>query len=374
MITVILKTTDGCNLRCRYCSMGKKELQFHTMDVKTLKKAGDYAVSFCKHQASEEIQFILHGGEPVLVDTDTYRQFFEYMRMEYPRVKCTYAMQTNGYLISKHFLQLIIDYNISVGISIDGGKCVQDYTRPDIIGNGSYDRVFHTIKKLREENVAVSALTVVTKKLLIDNFDYISQFNKLKVSLKINPLLKTGEAVASPELWLQQGEYAEYLISVYRYILENEIEIQVNPISDIMNALISNRPLNDCAYNRHCGKRFVCIDFKGDIYPCGRFDSIDGACVGNIFDEKPPLTIFTHKPLDEKCSMCKYVRFCNGGCSAYREMSKDEINPMCTDTQILLHYFSTEGMSLYIKYLSTIRDKKLHTYMEYTHMEDTLDV
>ena len=47
---------------------------------------------------------------------------------------------------------------------------------------------------------------------------------------------------------------------------------------------------------------------------------------------------------------------------------------MCTDTQILLHYFSTEGMSLYIKYLSTIRDKKLHTYMEHTHMEDTLNV
>ena len=50
MITLILKVTDGCNLRCKYCSIGEKSDHFNIMNVDTMKSAGDFAVNLLKRK------------------------------------------------------------------------------------------------------------------------------------------------------------------------------------------------------------------------------------------------------------------------------------------------------------------------------------
>lgn len=350
MITMIIKATDGCNLRCKYCSIGEKKESFHTIDINTLNKAGDYIAEKAYKKNISKIKVILHGGEPTIVDSSVYRSFFEYVLNKYNNSEWHFSIQTNGFAISESYIKLFKDFDVSVGVSIDGNERIHNMLRVDTNGIGSFERVKQNIMRLEDESILVSALIVVTKQLLGEDLSYLNFFNYNDINLKINPLLNYGEAKDKCELWLEEGDYSQYLIRVYEYMLDNEIEIKINPISDMFNSIINNMPVHDCSYRNECGKSFICVDFKGDIYPCGRFCDVYGSCMGNVFSNTDTCKYHEY-PLPEQCNSCKYLTRCYGGCSAYRQIMKSETPPLCYDIKRLYDYFSNEGIEKYIEYL-----------------------
>lgn len=71
MLTVIVKGTNGCNLACSYCSLGKKS-NFKYISKSALDKLLDFSCGFAKYRGENSINFILHGGEPTLVNPNIY--------------------------------------------------------------------------------------------------------------------------------------------------------------------------------------------------------------------------------------------------------------------------------------------------------------
>lgn len=356
MITLIIKGTDGCNLRCKYCSIGEKKLNFNVIDIKTLKHSGDFIVKFAQQQKETSITIILHGGEPTIIDYKVYQEFFDYLLQTYSDISFKFSMQTNCFHFSEEYVTFLKKYDVHVGVSIDGNEKIHNKTRVDINGKGTFSKVKENIIKLIENGISVSGLIVVTKELLNEDLSYLNFFNYYNINLKINPLLNYGEALNEDSLWLEVGDYSNYIKKVYLYMLDNEIEIKINPVFNIFNAIINNTEMSDCAYKNQCGKNFICVDYKGDIYPCGRFYDVYGSCLGNVYNTDN-ISKFTPTKLLEECKNCKYLKWCYGGCSAYRQIMKSNKSLLCEDTKMLFDYFSNEGIIAYINYL---KEKKAY--------------
>jgi uncharacterized protein len=96
------------------------------------------------------VHVVLHGGEPLLLGEERTRGVLEILRREIaPVTSLVMRMHTNGVLLSESYLDLLAEYDVKVGVSLDGGRAANDLHRLDRRGNSSYDRVVKALDLLR---------------------------------------------------------------------------------------------------------------------------------------------------------------------------------------------------------------------------------
>ena len=366
MLTIIVKGTNGCNLACSYCSLGEKK-DFKYVNVLRLIEIFEYSCNYAISKGENRITFILHGGEPTLIHTQVYEEAIEYIKKNFSDLDITFSMQSNGLVITNEFIVFARKYDIHLGISIDGSQEIHDSERRTSGNEATYKRITNNINKLLEAGVQVSCLMVMTKNAIGKGYDYLSYFEKRRLHLKINPLLNYGEVYEHPELSLEPGDYARYLIGLYEFVIEHDIEVTISPSDNILKAIIYNQRLGECSFNKDCNKNFICIDYNGDIYPCGKFSDMNEFIIGNIyitgFEElmtriNERLFSRRNRNLPEACVKCNFLKLCNGGCSAEAVIDGDfnERPILCKDYKMLFEYFSKDGLVLLKEEL--IRQKK----------------
>lgn len=367
MLTIILKGTNGCNLACSYCSLGKKT-NITIPNQEKIYAIMKYACEIAKYRKENNISFILHGGEPTLIPTKSYRFAINGILNEFPKLNIEFSMQTNGFYIDDDMIQFFKDYSISVGVSVDGGEKIHDLERRTVNQNSSFSIVKRNIEKLAAEGIPISCLMVLTSVGLKEDFSYLDFFEKNHLHLKINPLLNYGEVYDNPELSIEKGEYAEYLIRLYKYIIRFKKQVNVSPIDKILYAIVHQHAINECTFSNDCNEHFLCIDYNGNIYPCGKFADMKEFCLGNIADANLDLMnnslmriLFQrrneNKPL--RCKECKYMNLCNAGCSGEAMINRSIIGEtgLCEDYKALFDFFHKEGLILLKKEL--IRQKEI---------------
>ena len=67
MLTLILKVTTACNLRCYYCSVGEK-IETERMSYERMLASLQWAASYAEGEGESKIHVIFHGGEPMLLE------------------------------------------------------------------------------------------------------------------------------------------------------------------------------------------------------------------------------------------------------------------------------------------------------------------
>jgi uncharacterized protein len=83
--------------------------------------------------------FVFHGGEPLLAGIGTFTHFMECALATFSGgPKPTFAVQTNGTLLTSEWCELLRRYGVTVGISLDGPQMTNDMNRVDHNGKGSY--------------------------------------------------------------------------------------------------------------------------------------------------------------------------------------------------------------------------------------------
>ena len=233
MFTLILKGTNGCNFSCRYCSVGPKET-VHVADEALLFQILQYSADYCHVMGENHLAVILHGGEPTLISSQVYQNAFQEFISHYPDLDLHISMQTNGFSLDDEMLCFLRNWNVSIGVSLDGGAAIHDMQRLDRTGHPTYDQVTQNILAFQKQGLPVSCLMVLTQNGLRESFDYLRWFEEHQIPLKINPLLNYGEAMNHPELTLQSGDYGRYLIGVYEYILERDLSVRVSPLDKLL--------------------------------------------------------------------------------------------------------------------------------------------
>ena len=314
MLTVIIKGTNGCNLACSYCSLGKKT-NFHFVRETKLIEIFRYICNLCRRREKKNVTFILHGGEPTMVSPGVYKAAIDAAKREFPDMEIEISMQTNGFAISREMIDFIREYDVHIGVSMDGSKQIHDLERKSVNGEGTYDQVIQNIDRLMANGIRVSALMVLTSNAWNEGYDFIRYFAEKGICLKIN--------------------------------------VRIAPIDNILQAVLGNGHMGECAFCSTCSQNFLCIDHQGDIYPCGKYSDLNIFRIGNvsenkwdIFDSEMIKKLLARRTADkpEKCRKCK----CNAGCNAEASIDGDLSKPpvLCRDYEMIFSYFHKDGLRL----------------------------
>lgn len=334
-LSIMIKPASSlCNLRCRYCfyhnvSEIREVSSFGIMSEKTadnlIKKAVDFA-------GGESITFAFQGGEPLLAGLPFFEHFVEKVRQE-NKNKSTiyYSIQTNGTLINEDWAKFFNKNNVLVGLSLDG-DFENNRFRVDEKRNNVFYKVMNAAKTLERFKVEFNILTVLTGRCA-DNIDKIYSFFKSKGFryLQFIPCLRPFGDKSESELYMTNGQYADFLIKCFNYYVKDYVRDQYTSVryfDNIVHLFLGN-PTEQCGICGHCMHQFV-AEGNGNIYPCD-FYCTDEWFLGNIDSENENFDTLAHSEraieflkeslaVDEKCKKCRFYPICRaGGCKRTRE-------------------------------------------------------
>ena len=78
-----------------------------------------------------EVQFVWHGGEPLVMGLDFYRKALEFQQ-KYAGGKTVHnSLQTNGTLLTREWARFFKEHDFLLGVSIDGPQDIHDRFRRD---------------------------------------------------------------------------------------------------------------------------------------------------------------------------------------------------------------------------------------------------
>lgn len=295
------------------------------MEVKTAFQAVDWLIEQAGKMKLVHIGFF--GGEPFL-EFPLMKAVVEYAkeRANDAGKNVDFNVVTNATLLNDEMITFIKEQSISVMVSFDGLKEVQDSQRPFAHGKGSYDSTLPKIKKL---------LATVPKThghaVIVGNLDPQLVKNSLQkigfAGVSISPASQSLFAGESDQRKLVRDSQTIF------QSLEQEAEtwlrlIQSRDFESIQNLKARSeiyglyRGMVSLLHNskRHhfcgAGRAMVGISVSGDVYLCHRFVGRDEYKLGSVFENKLNRDDYQKSSItdNEQCANCFAKYYCAGGC------------------------------------------------------------
>ncbi len=159
--TVVVQPTPFCNIQCSYCYLPQRNLKT-VMGQSTI--ALLFAKIFASGWTSQGLTVIWHAGEPLVVPISFYQTAFAAIEAARPAsLQLRHSFQTNGMLITPEWCELFKQWDVGVGVSIDGPKHLHDAHRVTRSGGGTFDKTIAGIHTLQRENVPFHVISVLSR-------------------------------------------------------------------------------------------------------------------------------------------------------------------------------------------------------------------
>ncbi|CRK60511.1 putative arylsulfatase regulatory protein [Alloactinosynnema sp. L-07] len=157
--TMIVQPTSLCPLACTYCYLPER----HRKQEMTIETARALAEGIgAEWGIGKPLEIVWHGGEPLAVGCARFRELlapFEDLRAA---GRVVHRIQTGATLINDEWCGLFKDYDIDVGVSLDGPRFVNRH-RVDRAGREMFDRILRGIECLKAHDIGFTTLAVVTE-------------------------------------------------------------------------------------------------------------------------------------------------------------------------------------------------------------------
>ena len=136
-----------CNLDCAYCYyLDKAEIYGGREPRMSLEMLEQVVRDYIAANDVPEVQFVWHGGEPLVMGLDFYRKALEFQH-RYAGGKTVHnSLQTNGTLITREWARFFKENDFLLGVSIDGPQDIHDRFRRDKGGAPTFERVLRGIE------------------------------------------------------------------------------------------------------------------------------------------------------------------------------------------------------------------------------------
>lgn len=344
--TPIIKPVNGmCNLSCLYCyTSGLKEYAVkNRMRPETLKALIDF---FCSDQ--NDIEFIWHGGEPLLAGLEFYREVVKVQHAwKQEGKKITNFLQTNATLITSEWIHFFTENDFLIGVSLDGPKEFHDRVRCYSTGKGSYDEVIRGANLLRQAEIfngIICGISTVNHGFPKEIFNFFLAENIKK--LKFARVKNIGHCNNVSSLAISPAQYTDFMTTIFDLWLElDDPEVEIRDIQSVVSLILGGNK-RECIYMGQCDQ-FVTVYSDGSIYGCDSFPKTDDLHFGSVFD-KPTVVrsnsrLQTFRDLLEKrkgfCRTCNWYFICKGGCAKDCYEQLDSIEPLSEVCENLQRYF-----------------------------------
>jgi uncharacterized protein len=309
---VMLIPTLGCPSKCSYC--WSSEEGSPVMSIETIRDVAAWLKNF----REDRVTFTFHGGEPLLAGPEFYRQALPLLSQELHHLNPEFAMQTNLWRMPPEIAQILAEYHVPVGSSIDGPEDITDSQR----GSGYFEKTMRGYEIAKKHGLNVRFICTFTNRSVKYRQEIFDFFRKNGFVLKLHPALPSLRSENPKEWALEPDEYGELLVYLLDKSLENIGTMEVMNINDLCRCVFTRRG-SVCTFVNCMGNTFA-VGPDGGIYPCYRFVGMPEWEMGNVRDRPTMEQLMQSEPgrrmtafsdyVDKACKDCSHIRYCRGGC------------------------------------------------------------
>lgn len=230
-VEIVMKISKYCNLRCSYCyelsELNQKRRMSLTLIENIFRNVRDSL------DDETPVDFIWHGGEPLLVPLEYYFAIDDLQRKVFGARSVTNALQTNlTVLTSKHveFLRSRRFFStISVSCDVYGSH------RVDLAGRDSTSVVLRNFERLRSEGIEVGAIAVLTRGTLPFVREIFRFFDQLQTHCRFLPFYRHDNEGQSADHAISFDEYLNAMLEIFDAWLRSKSAPQVDPLMDYIS-------------------------------------------------------------------------------------------------------------------------------------------
>jgi len=347
--SIIAKPVDSrCNLTCEYCYYtDKTAVMKYESGIMSYEVLESFVKQYIKINTVDTVQFIWHGGEPMLAGVDFFHKVTIFQKLYASGKKIENVIQTNGTLIDDEWCKFFKLHDFLVGISLDGPQEFHDKYRRDCCGNGTFARVMAAIELLKQHGVRFNTLTVLNRRSAEKPLEIYSLLKEIGSSyMQFIPLVERFTDVYEHEQGLRfappvldgylSGKrkmpdfnitpelFSSFYMAVFDEWMARDAGHVFVQMFEAMAGNILSRPAGFCVMERTCGHA-ACLVTTGDVYSCDHFvypgyllGNISESSMYDIMEDNYEFGINKGARLPQKCLSCPVEAICRGGCPKHR--------------------------------------------------------
>lgn len=332
-LTLLLVGTTTCNLACTYCYIDDASRARLTPE--------QFVTIYDKLDAyfDPDVEFVIvfHGGEPLLLGKDFYRQAFDHLAKQSRSVKT--AIQTNLTLMTPEWARLFGDAGCQIGTSVDGTQAMHDANRVHKDGRGSHHEVLTRIRGVIDQGYSCSAITTLTRTNIQDPdelYEALRSYGATAVYFSL--VFQHGDTAAMPA----PGEMGSALNRLFDRWVADPDPVNLAFFGEMIRAVLDEPGAHTCRWAPNCTEYFLAVQPDGQVFPCCDFVGRDAFSYGNVFDQEIDElwrgdlrtslasrrdTLLAH----DRCGSCEIESLCHGGCMAKTQNPWDGRDYYCPD-------------------------------------------
>ena len=357
---LVVKTTDYCNLRCKYCHQDALNGKPILIPMETYKNAVRLIL---KPSISPVVTVQFHGGEPLLCPDEFFREAVAFAKSELEPTgkKVEFCMQTNLTRVSAEKEGLIKELNIYLSYSLDGPPEINDELR------GGGRRIVENWRRMKANGTESGTICLIQPSNW-DRMDEVLKFfhDEGIFNVRFNLMVPDGrgkevDTASTEKLFNAKKVVLDYMLatggkSVTDATLHNAMKRFVTA-----NGAPSSAEYHGCeSFYCQAGRSLYSINPDGKFYACDRIAENPLWAMGNVNqDFLPPQEDFATKKRhafhhkDEwwaRCERCDAKKICEFSCSAYYVDKIDTREIECQYTKKMYSYF-VERRNDIVKYM-----------------------
>jgi uncharacterized protein len=283
-----------------------------------------------------ELSVIWHAGEPLTVPIAFYADSFRVIdRAISGRTRVTHCIQTNGLLINEDWCELFAEWDVRVGVSIDGPASIHDKHRITRSGRPTHQRVLAGIGQLRKFRLPFHVIAVVTRDSLTHAREIIEFFAEHEVAVVGFNIDEAEGENAVCSLDGLESEYECFLRTALEASRRSPQRLQIREISNAFGIISDGLPQvslkgQRLPYNAQIiPGAIVCVDTRGDFTTfspelLGQTHEEYGSFVlGNVATDSIAVALRSQKAIQleqhilagvDACRRsCEFFAYCGGG-------------------------------------------------------------
>ncbi|WP_327694639.1 radical SAM/SPASM protein FxsBH, inactivated beta-hydroxylase extension form [Streptomyces sp. NBC_00459] len=333
---LVLKIHSRCNIACDHCYMYELADQSWksrptVISEDTVTHVAQRLTSYAEAHRLDSVSVILHGGEPLLVGPERLRRICgEITRILSPVTTVDLRMHTNGMLLHRPQLEVLREFGVKVGVSLDGDRSANDRHRLDRRGRSSYDKVLAGIERLRSpeyRHLYMGLLcTVDIKNDPVVVHDALTALNPPGIDYLLPH--STWDNPPPPGITDSPTPYAEWLLRIFDRWEEQGRPMRVRTFDSVLSTLRGGPPLSEAM--GLAPSDLAVVETDGTIEGADSLKAAyDGAPATGYDVFRHGFEEYARHPgvqarqlgiegVSETCRRCPVVESCGGGLYAHR--------------------------------------------------------
>jgi len=375
----IIKSTRLCNLRCTYCHSWRNGPN-QVMKFSVLVRAIAYSLA---PQNIKNVQFVWHGGEATLLPINYYKKAI-WLQEQFRRQdqSVSNVIQTNGTLLTDAWIDFIIEYGLSVGVSLDGPPEINDRRRIDKKGNPTSAKVKLGLEKLNAKKIKHGLLIVIdndmvelgAQKLLTYLVDELQVKNVAILNAIPENKTEDQSIIGSYLTWPKYITFLKELFFLWWHKYRQHIDIR--ELSSLVKTIQKNSSPSICIYAGNCMGKYITIDPNGDVSACDKYIEAPDYVFGNLMQQESFIELYKQSnnlnkaygienKASKKMQNCRWFNVCNGGCPHDRRLNEkytEHFDGYCCGLSSLIEDIYLTVQSNTNKLCSQVIDGKEHVW------------